>query len=993
MTNVTRAYLFIILLTLVACGGGGSGGGAGDRVSPPDRDNDGIYDSVDNCPDVINPSQQDGNANGIGDACEGEAPLETVLRTGDVFAVAGYDPKADLINTAIAENSALEESVADLVSGVFGSGAISYQIPNRTSYVSAPSYRRKANGQIPLLMQNGGRVQAMAGVYKQQHARYSLFGSNPPLLFSQGLNQSFESAFRRLVAWLLGDTAGDESSLQSSLTVLVARTQNTAVIQAWFQAALPNSSVNTCSKTAELNTCTSGVDLIVLGKNGAEETLDGDVLALKQQLQAGVPVLYLHTGQEHATSASKAYSAIFGADLPGPGNYFLSEANRNSEWNNAGELIAALQADSVGINAVLAHVLNGDFSFDLAAGLSGDTVDTSSVFGFEDNFDRGASALRTLMRAMDSDKVRIFDEALADYRRERAYALLGDRLRQDVVFPMDILESDQNDFFSSYLADHLVYNERDISARQPDRGFQGSSDYLQVTPKNYSVSIPTRFYGRKPTGAYVLPGQAFSVTRTDNNSDISVTLFWNIQFPGAVYAFRTSDSRDHYNMPKYLQSVFYELSPGETLNLSSSYGGVVHITHSKVDPADRTIDLSFANIGTHPFYNGPDTATDFYAGMASGDYEWAEIVTPETYVTSPLAPLQDSLDQLTDRMGWDVDDVARVASDYYYNEMFRLSGYIGFDIPQRSTAIANFCASKGWECGNSDIHGVAGSVEGNIRQYITNCGSFGGCSNQPVTYTWSWDPLGAGPVHERGHHLEGNSGADYHRFAPLDNHQLTNTWRAALPYFYYRDTGGASGGNIGACGVERNEHRTNGRRYDFLQAAQNSGDPVTYMNDNVWSTGEASAMNRAIITQLAAHAADQGGFAEGWDYFPLVLTMAREFKTKLDEGEAAFDAVKAKYGFGLYSHAEAQELVSNRDGRRSWFLIAYSLITGKDQRNYFTMLGWDYTAKAASQVQALLLLPAAKQFYAFDDVCSIANAVAVPVDGVSTWPVTRPTVY
>tara|TARA_R110002124_G_scaffold187746_1_gene355013 strand:- start:116 stop:316 length:201 start_codon:yes stop_codon:yes gene_type:complete len=66
-------------------------------------------------------------------------------------------------------------------------------------------------------------------------------------------------------------------------------------------------------------------------------------------------------------------------------------------------------------------------------------------------------------------------------------------------------------------------------------------------------------------------------------------------------------------------------------------------------------------------------------------------------------------------------------------------------------------------------------VDGNIRQSVTNCGSAGGCINQPVTYTWNWNALGAGPVHGRGHHLEGNSGASYHSFAPLDGHHLTNT--------------------------------------------------------------------------------------------------------------------------------------------------------------------------------------------------------------------------
>jgi len=36
-----------------------------------DRDHDGAVDPLDNCPDIVNPGQEDGNGDGVGDACEG----------------------------------------------------------------------------------------------------------------------------------------------------------------------------------------------------------------------------------------------------------------------------------------------------------------------------------------------------------------------------------------------------------------------------------------------------------------------------------------------------------------------------------------------------------------------------------------------------------------------------------------------------------------------------------------------------------------------------------------------------------------------------------------------------------------------------------------------------------------------------------------------------------------------------------------------------------
>ena len=42
-----------------------------DGVCLDDEDGDGVCDEVDNCPDVYNPNQEDFNADGVGDACDG----------------------------------------------------------------------------------------------------------------------------------------------------------------------------------------------------------------------------------------------------------------------------------------------------------------------------------------------------------------------------------------------------------------------------------------------------------------------------------------------------------------------------------------------------------------------------------------------------------------------------------------------------------------------------------------------------------------------------------------------------------------------------------------------------------------------------------------------------------------------------------------------------------------------------------------------------------
>ena len=54
-----------------------------------DSDNDGIVNSIDNCPEIANHDQEDSDGDGIGDVCQQKIPCENGM--ADIYPCNGYD--------------------------------------------------------------------------------------------------------------------------------------------------------------------------------------------------------------------------------------------------------------------------------------------------------------------------------------------------------------------------------------------------------------------------------------------------------------------------------------------------------------------------------------------------------------------------------------------------------------------------------------------------------------------------------------------------------------------------------------------------------------------------------------------------------------------------------------------------------------------------------------------------------------------------------------
>ena len=571
---------------------------------------------------------------------------------------------------------------------------------------------------------------------------------------------------------------------------------------------------------------------------------------------------------------------------------------------------------------------------------------------------------RKSLRKLDETNTKIFSNPTESNKLLRLLVLLGDKLRQDVVFPMDILTTDKNVFLRSFFADHLVYNSRDFAPVPNNLGTLSRTDFSGVTRTDKTVSL----YSRKPfrsAGVYALPGQKVTVTRNDSTSG-AAKIFVNSLRKEAMHTFAEQD----YMRPAYPQSAAISIAPNQTVSFTSVYGGPIQVEFSS---NDDLIELKFENIALHPYWNGPEDNVAFTNAVAKGEFDWAEIATPMYELHSRIFEMRNTLAEWTGG----VQEVAKLMMEYTYKHIYTFGAYDAATFPSNTdntyyslidipTDISSFARDKGLSLIPYDI-----VQHLNADQPWSGYGTAG----NPIDRYGNFNPLSHVDLHETGHNVELRTW-----FTGFQAHSVTDLH----PFYAQSMFNQARGANEQEC-WELNFELV----FNRIQEGFGSPDKDTiFLTTPSVGGGAHEYLQSVSFIQILMAAQDAGVVENGWYVMSRLKLLGVAFK-EAKESETAWDAAKNALGLGNYTLAEA-EAMSDDD----WLLIAFSVATARDLRSFLAVYGHQFSQKAKDQVDAFNYAAMPLRFYVSSTtgICKLGengdllDKPWLPIDGNATWP-------
>ncbi|MFC6635381.1 ImpA family metalloprotease [Microbulbifer taiwanensis] len=917
-----RALLLGILLGLSISGCGGGGGGGDDSTATETEQSQSNSGSGDT-------SAGDDTGGDTGQDTDKSA-LDQALQSGDS---SGLQSPTTLLAQALAEIDRLEAFQRDLITGTSIGGALSYPVPRSSHFISA------AYGDgVPILRgSHSGKPLASAVEIEGERGAGIGFEFYRPESTASGLD-AFAAG---LLRWLAGDR------LPAGLALAGIDATD---LDSWLAQQFPDSTTTHCPAGLAPE-CLDGAQVLLI----SDRTTDGDGSALQDLVasarERGIGTIYIHTRGWNSDPLGDALLAQFSLSRGDyPGNYFVEDS---LDWPGSDAMLDAMQANNA-IKTALLHFEAQDFSIDWSACTkSVGKTECDQLPDLRAALLDGAGELRGMLAALDSRGQPLFEQR--GRRLMKLLVLLGDLWRREIHYPMRKETAATIDFMQALFADYSVHYLRDVQQAQQDLG--SFSDRLSTEPQTARRQISLQLRGDHFTalGAYLPPGQVLRVTRNDNSA-AELALRINTQRTGSTRLW------DEYSRPRFLASPSIPLASGQTVAVTSPYGGTLQLVHSSA-PDPVSVSLTVEGAAQHPYLQYADDMDQmaFAAALQASSLSWAEIRSPFAEIHSLRQRLNESINdsRYAGSSAAFLDDLF----EYVLRDAYTLAGFQG-DGVELAPAVAQRCDMLGWDCASPDIHGLPAVQHINVDLFA-HCGA--GCSGNPYDQSWPLDPYGWGESHELGHNLQrarlkihgGRSGEVSNNIFPLHKN-----WRLR---------------------TERSEDLASSRiayrsAFDTLRAGAASATPYQVAYDAIWADSSYAADNgerMAFYAQLPQlwreiTAVD----SQGWDIFTLLYLSERQFD-RLDA--ESWNSARSKFGMGAF--ADKPALTGNE-----FMLLQTSFLSGRDLRPLWDTWGVDYGSDTAAQLDALALPAQEKVIWVGPDSNDWGQIEKVAIREDMVWP-------
>ncbi|HBO3111839.1 TPA: hypothetical protein L4R01_002436 [Pseudomonas aeruginosa] len=808
---------------------------------------------------------------------------------------------------------------------------------------------------LPFLIGDKGRV--LASLSLEAGGRGLAYGTNVLTQLS-GANAAHAPLLKRAVQWLVNGDPG--AATAKDFKVSVVGVDKTATLNGLKSAGLQPADA-ACNALTDAS-CASTSKLLVLGNGASAASLSATVRA---RLQAGLPILFVHTNGWNQSSTGQQILAGLGLqEGPYGGNYWDKDTVPSSRTRTRSvELGGAYGQDPALVQQIVDGSWRTDYDWSKCTSYVGRTT-CDDVPGLSD-FSKRVDVLKGALDAYNQKAQNLF--ALSGTTSLRLWLLWADAVRQNIRYPMD-KAADTARFQETFVADAIVGYVREAGAAQKELGSYAGQRQQSMpvsgSEETLTLTLPSA-QGFTAIGRMAAPGKRLSI-RIEDAGQASLAVGLNTQRIGSTRLWNTRQ----YDRPRFLKSPDIKLQANQSVALVSPYGGLLQLVYSGATPG-QTVTVKVTGAASQPFLDiqpGEDSSqaiADFIQALDADKADWLEIRSGSVEVHAKVEKVRGSIDK---DYGGDVQRFIRELNEVFIDDAYTLAG---FAIPNqaKTPAIQQECAARGWDCDSETLHKLPGTQHINVDQYA-QCG--GGCSGNPYDQTWGLNPRGWGESHELGHNLQvnrlkvygGRSGEISNQIFPLHK-----DWRVLREF-----------------GQNLDDTRVNYRNaYNLIVAGRAEADPLAGVYKRLWEDPGTYALNgerMAFYTQWVHYWADlKNDPLQGWDIWTLLYLHQRQ----VDKSD--WDANKAALGYGTYAQRPGNSGdASSTDGNDN-LLLGLSWLTQRDQRPTFALWGIRTSAAAQAQVAAYGFAEQPAFFYANNRTNEYSTVKLLDMSqGSPAWP-------